>query len=170
MLCKKVISIVFLSSLIYVGCATTPKESVLVQVGEQPITESDLVATLDPKAKQTYLQFKKQQIDKLIAKKLLEQEAKKRQLSYEKFLAEEIFNKAKVDHDEVHAYYTKNKKQFSKKKHTEWEPEITKLLQDQKAQAVLKTLLNQLANKTQIQYHISTEEETTSKDKKQKVN
>lgn len=177
MLCKKsCLGILFMGLFFYFGCASVPKDSTLAKVGDQLVTEQDLVAGLEPKAKQAYLRFKKQQLDKLVAKKLLEQEAQRRKIPYEAFLTEEVFNKAKVSHDELHAYYQKNKKQFSKKEHENWEKEVTKTLSDQKAQMVLKTLLSRLADKTDIQYYLSSVEvkdvsqENNVKKDSQKVN
>ncbi len=139
------------------GCAasTDPQELILAKINYEKITERDFVNALDPKLKQAYVQFKKQQLDRIISRKILEKEAKKRKISWQDLLKNEVFSKATVTHEETHAYYDKNKKQFGKKKSADAEIEAEKILQNQKAQELLKKFLSEISKKTKVQYFLS---------------
>ena len=158
------IIIIFLTA--FSGCtsSTNSQKLILAKVGNEKITEKDFIVALDVKTQQTYLLFKKQYLDKIIAQKLLDQEAKNRRIPLADLLNKEVFFRAPISHSEVHDYYNKNKKQFKKKKIEEAEIEIQKILQDQKNQLWLKKFLAELAPKSKIKYFLT--EEAVGKDKK----
>ena len=141
------------------GCtsSTDSQKLVLAKVGSEKITEKDFVKALEPKLKQTYLQFKKQQLDRMVAQKLLDQEAKKRKIPSQELLNKEVLSQATVSHEEVHVYYEKNKGNFKKKKHEEAQVEIQKLLQNEKIQTLLKKFLAGLSSKSKIKYFLTEE-------------
>lgn len=129
-------------------------DDLLARVGNETITEKDFLQALDPKLKTTYLQFKKQQLDKMIAQKMLNQEALRRKIPLQDLLTAEVFSRAPISHAEIHDYYEKNKKQFKNKKHEEADKEIQKILENQKNQVWLKKFLAELAPKSEIKYFL----------------
>lgn len=146
----------FISFFFLNGCATVrePQDKILAKINDKTIAEDDFLRSLAQNERETYLAFKKQKLDQIMAKTLLEQEAKKRGVSLQDLLKTEVFSKANVTHEELHAYYNKNKKTYKKKKHEEWEKEITALLRTQKEQLWAKTFIETLAKTSDIKYYL----------------
>ncbi len=138
------------------GCVkvSDPKKQVLVKVGSEMITEQNFVDSLIPKEKENYLKFKKLRGDEFVAKKLLEQEAKKRKMSLPDLLSLEVHSKVNVADEEIRAFYKKNEKKYKGKKHEEWNKEITLLLRTQKNILLAKKLLSEIARRTEIKYYL----------------
>lgn len=142
------------------GCSTVAskklaRKGVLATIGDEAITEERFIDTLAPSQRQAYLDFKKQHLDRLIAEKLFEREAKKRGLSKERLFSEEVISKVSVTPEEISKFYKKNKNAFSKKKKGEREKEIERMIKDQKMTLRVKEVLSDLANQTTITYDLA---------------
>lgn len=150
--------------LLLFGCATIsdPKNTYLAKVGDQYISEQEFVEALDSDSKKNYFVFRKQNIDKMIAQKLLEEEAKAQNKSFTQFLNDEVFSKVTIPQKELHEYYHKNKKMFKGKTSVQWEPDVKQILKNQKSQILVKQLLKQLVAKARIEYFIAPQLEDPS--------
>lgn len=114
-----VFSVLFFGSLCF-GQATAPAKNseTLAIVGDQPISDDDLLpyvqGQLRPLREQEY-QIKKKALDNLINQRLLEAEAKKRGVSTDALLAQEVDSKVADPTDaEVNTVYTLQKDQINR--------------------------------------------------------
>lgn len=139
-----------------VSCSTIQgkKEPYLVSMNDETITEKDFVASLSEAQREQYLAFKREHLDRLILKKLVASEAKRRNQTFEELLQQEVFSKATAGHEEIHAYYEKHKKEYRNKKHPQWEKEIENVLQNQKSALFLRSLIERLRLNSKIYYHL----------------
>ena len=78
------------------GCSTLPDQGDLIvaKVNDRLISEKEWVRLLPKEDQETYLTFKKQRVDRLVAQTLFEQEAERRQISVQALLEQEILSKA----------------------------------------------------------------------------
>lgn len=139
-----------------ISCSTiqSKKEPYLVTMNDETITEKDFVSSLSPEQREQYLAFKREHLGRLILKKLVASEAKRRNQTFEELLQQEVFSKAAVSHEEIHAYYEKHKKEYRNKKHTQLDKEIANLLQNQKSALLLRSLIERLRLNSKIYYHL----------------
>jgi protein-disulfide isomerase len=90
----------------------------LATVGGQPITEDDLLPSVASKLislRNLEYQMKKQALDNLIDQKLLEAEAKRKGISADKFLEQEVDTKVAEPTDaELNAYYLAQKAELNR--------------------------------------------------------
>jgi protein-disulfide isomerase len=90
----------------------------LASVGGQPITEDDLLPSVASKLislRNLEYQMKKQALDNLIDQKLLEAEAKRKGISADKFLEQEVDTKVAEPTDaELNAYYLAQKAELNR--------------------------------------------------------
>lgn len=139
-----------------VSCSTIQgkKEPYLVAMNDETITEKDFVASLSADQRGQYLAFKREHLDRMVLKKLVASEAKRRNQTFEELLQQEVFSKATVSHEEIHAYYEKHKKEYRNKKHAQLEKEIENLLQNQKSALLLRSLVERLRLNSKIYYSL----------------
>ena len=114
----------FLSTLLLQVCclaqSSGPAKSTetLATVGGQPITEDDLLPSVASKLislRNLEYQMKKQALDNLIDQRLLEAEAKRKGLSADKFLEQEVDTKVAEPTDaELNAYYLAQKAELNR--------------------------------------------------------
>ncbi|MBI4041111.1 MAG: hypothetical protein HY390_04510 [Deltaproteobacteria bacterium] len=165
--------ILIMGVVMFISCAGVPtqdpKNYAVAKVGDASLSELDLISEMSPQEKTQYLAFKKNVADRMIAKTLLAQEAKRENLSLEKLIQQEIFSKVTVSNDEVHEAVKKNKKKCKGKKQEACEKEISQELLVNKQNIFAQTYIKQLAAKTQIENHLpvlkdeSAKNETVSK-------
>ena len=137
------------------SCSTMDKkEPSLVTMNDGTITENDFVASLAADEREKYLAFKREHLNRMILKRLIDDEAKRRNQTFEQLLQEEVFSKAGVSHDEIHVYYEKNKKDYRNKKHPLWEKEIGILLRNQKSSLFLRAFVDRLRTNSNVHYFL----------------
>lgn len=138
------------------GCTTlnSSNDQIVADINGKMVVEKDLINLMTPDEQATYIAFKKEKINRIVAQTLLEQEAERRKISLRDFLEQEVFSKSQVSPDEVESYYRKNKKQYQKKAKKEWEKEIMRLLQTQKQQSLTKNILSVIAKGSKVQYYL----------------
>lgn len=141
---------------VWTSCSTvtTVQEPYLVSVDKAVITEKDFLSSLSADEREKYSAFKREHLNRLVMRRLLEQEAERRQQTFEQMLSDEVFSRATVSHEEVHAYYEKHRKDYRTKKHPQWEKEIGILLQNQKSSLLLRTLVDRLRTNSNVHYYL----------------
>lgn len=148
----------FYAGALFVGtsCSTvsTVQESYLASIDKAVITETDFLSSLSTDEREKYSAFKREHLNRLIMRKLLEQEAQRRQQTFEQMLNDEVFSRATVSHEEIHAYYERHKKDYRGKKHPQWEKEITTLLQNQKSSLLLRDIVDRLRTNSNVHYYL----------------
>ncbi len=148
----------FYLGVLFVGTScstlTTVQEPYLAAIDKAVITEKDFLSSLSADEREKYSAFKREHLNRMIMRKLLEQEAQRRQQTFEQMLNDEVFSKATVSHEEIHAYYEKHKKDYRGKKHPQWEREIEILLQNQKSSLHLRALVERLRTNSNVHYYL----------------
>lgn len=141
---------------VWTACSTlTPvQETYLVSIDKAVITEKDFLSSLSADEREKYSAFKREHLNRMIMRRLLEQEAGRRNQTFEQMLNDEVFSRAMVSHEEIHAYYEKHKTDYRSKKHPQWEKEIATLLQNQKSSLLLRALVDRLRTNSNVQYYL----------------
>lgn len=124
------------------------KQSVLATVEGRNITEADIANSIAAQMAQINNQIyttKKRAIDALIADQLLDQEAKKRGLSREQLLQQEVNAKVAPASDaEIEQFYNANKARLGGKSLEEMKAPIAQQLQNSKLQQQQQTFVRSL--------------------------
>jgi hypothetical protein len=111
-------------------------KNALATVGGRTITETEIAPRIEGQMKRIntqIFQVKKQALDALIADELLEQEAKKRGLTRDQLLQQEVYSKvAAVSDAEAERVYNENKNRLGKKTFAEVKAQIIQELQTQR--------------------------------------
>lgn len=119
----KVALVLFSSALLLPVCLAQTSESAknaatLATVDGQPITEDDVLPSIGSKLtamRNLEYEVKKQAVDNIIDQRLLEAEAKKKGISADKFLEQEVDAKVAEPTDaELNAYYLAKEKEFNR--------------------------------------------------------
>ncbi len=140
-------------SFVWISCSTVP-EPYLASIDKTVITEKDFLSSLSAEEREKYSAFKREHLNRMIMRRLLEQEAQRRQQTFEQMLNDEVFSKATVSHEEIHAYYEKHQKDYRTKKHPQWEREVGILLQNQKSSLLLRALVDRLRTNSNVYYYM----------------
>lgn len=139
---------------VWTSCSTLTSEPYLASVDKTVITEKDFLSSLSADEREKYSAFKREHLNRMVMRRLLEQEAERRQQTFEQMLSDEVFSRATVSHEEIHAYYEKHKKDYRTRKHPQWEKEITTLLQNQKSSLLLRALVDRLRTNSNVHYYL----------------
>jgi hypothetical protein len=122
--------------------------SVLAKVGDHAITEKDIAEEIAGQMVRINNQLysaKKQAVDTVVANYLLEQEAKKRGVSREQLLKQEVTDKTPAVTDpEVQQIFDANKARLGDKKLEDVKPQIVQQLQGGKQQQRQQDFLQEL--------------------------
>ena len=122
--------------------------SELAKVGDYTITEADIadeIAGQMVRINNQLYTVKKQAIDSAIANYLIDQEAKKRGITREQLLKQEVTDKAPAVTDaEIQQIYDANKSRLGGKKLEEVKPQILQQLQNNKQQQQQQTFVQEL--------------------------
>jgi len=142
--------------LLLAGCqfAQTPPKQPVATVGGQPVYEDELLTSIQAQMRQLRNQefeIKSRALDSLIDRKLVEAEAKKKGISAEKLLAEEVEAKAgEVTDDEIVTYYTAQRDRI-KRPLEQVRAQIKNALQQNKLQQVRQEYVKTLREKSQVE-------------------
>lgn len=135
---------------------TTPGEpEVLAVLNDQKITIEDIRKSGSAdltQAESQYYAAKKDEVDALIDQKLLEEEAKSRQVAVTDLLKSEVFDKVKVGDSEISKFYNDNKVRMKGKNLDDVKAQISQMLGRQKQMEARATLLSGLRKKNTIKY------------------
>ncbi len=142
------------SSLALAEEATTP----VAKVGDHTITEADIaddIAGQMVRINNQVYSTKKQAIDSAIAEYLIDQEAKKRSITREQLLKQEVADKIPAVTDaEVQQVYDSNKARLGGKKLEEVKPQLVQQLQANKQQQQQQTFIQDLRKAASIKMFI----------------
>jgi protein-disulfide isomerase len=134
--------------------AQTSKAEILAEVNGEAITAEELRKILGlklTKLEEQIYALKRQQLDRLIEERLLEQKAERRGISVVALLDEEVTAKVKlVTEAEIEGFYQENKSRFSGDK-TVIREKIRSLLQQKKLDAHKQLYVYALRSKAKIQ-------------------
>lgn len=151
----KQLLLLFVLTIVLSSCAgVTGSHGILAKIGETNLTEDDLLASMDANSQKQYQLFRRKQLDRLVARNLLEREAQRRKLSIQELLNQEIFSKVNVSENEIHEYSHVHEKELKKKKEKERNTEITEQIKNIKIKALTKQLLVGLVNKDHVTYFL----------------
>lgn len=124
------------------------KKDVLATVGDKTITEADIadeIAGQMVRINNQLYSVKKQAVDAAVADYLIDQEAKKRGVTREQLLKQEVNDKSPAVTDaEVQQVYDANKARLGGKKLEEVKPQIVQQLQANKQQQRQQTFIQEL--------------------------
>lgn len=134
--------------------ATNP----VAKIGDHTITEADIaddIAGQMVRINNQIYSTKKQAIDAAIAEYLIDQEAKKRSVTKEQLLKQEVADKVPAVTDaEVQQVYDSNKARLGGKKLEEVKPQIVQQLQANKQQQQQQTFIQELRKAASIKMFI----------------
>jgi protein-disulfide isomerase len=129
-------------------------KDVLAKIGDHAITEADIandVAGQMVRINNQIYSVKKQAVDAAIANYLIDQEAKKRSITREQLLKQEVTDKTPAVTDaEVQQVYEANKARLGGKKLEEIKPQIVQQLQANKQQQQQQTFIQELRKTASI--------------------
>jgi protein-disulfide isomerase len=124
------------------------KKDALATVGDRTITEADIAESIAGQMVRINNQVytaKKQAVDALIAEYLVEQEAKKRGISREQLLQQEVNAKTPaITEAEIEQVYNANKARIGNKPLAEVKPQIAQQLQSNKQQQQQQAFIQSL--------------------------
>lgn len=138
------------------GSASGAESTVLATLNGEAITEGDIESLVASRLQQIELDLyetRKAGLDQLIAQRLLEQAAAKKNVSINELLQEEA-GQQEVSDAEMKAFYDQRKDRFQGKKFDEVKELIRGFIGQQKARVVQSNLIAKLQNEADIKYHI----------------
>ncbi len=140
------------------GLAASSKGDVVAELNGQPITNQELMGKIKSRLSRVENQIydiKRDAIDQMIDERLLDAEAKKRNISVAELLKTEVDDKVgEVSDKEIEDLYNQNKARFGEKTLAELKPQIAAQLKSRKAMAYRQTFLDRLSAKADIQIYI----------------
>lgn len=156
----QIVLLLTLAPLVLLQCASpelpagkTASRQVVARVGDREITEGEIQERIRGQTLRIENQIytiKKQAIDALVAELLLEEEARKRNLTKEQLLQQEVNAKiAEVSDAEVEQYYAANQQRFSKPLE-EIKPQLVQQLTNTKRQQRSAAFYQELRKAAQV--------------------
>jgi len=140
------------------GLATSSKGDVVAELNGQPITEQELMTRIKPRLARIEAQLfdiKRDGIDQIIEEKLLEEEAKKRNMTVQDLLKKEVTDKVGEASDkEIQDFYDQNKARVGTKTLDELKPQIAAQLKARKAGVYRSNLIDRLTAKADVDIYI----------------
>jgi protein-disulfide isomerase len=140
------------------GLAQSSKGDVVAELNGQPITEEELMVRIKPRLARIEGQLfdiKRDGIDQIIEEKLLDTEAKKKNISVQDLLKKEVTDKVGDPTDkEVQEFYDQNKARIGTKTLDELKPQISAQLKARQAGIYRNNLIDRLMSKAEIDVFI----------------
>jgi protein-disulfide isomerase len=140
------------------GLAQGTKGDVVAELNGQPITEQELMVKIKPRLARIEGQLfdiKRDGIDQIIEEKLLDTEAKKRNMSVQDLLKAEVQDKVgDVSDKEIEDFYNQNKARLGTKTLDEVKPQIAAQLKAKKASVYRNNLIDRLMAKADVNIYI----------------
>ncbi len=140
------------------GLAESSKGDIVAEINGQNITNQELMAKIKPRLSRIENQIfdiKEDGINQIIEERLLESEAKKRNISVQELLKVEVQDKVgEVSDKEIQDFYDQNKARFGGKTFDELKPMIGSQLKARKASMFRNTYLDKLMAKADIDIFI----------------
>ena len=154
-ICAVLIGLVLVPGLLRADASST----VIATVGEKSITEAEIENQIKGQMLRLNNQIyslKKQAADSIINNHLMEAEAKKRSITRQQLLQQEVTDKTvQVTDKEVTDYYNKNKSRLGGKKLEEVQDQLKQSLQVQKQQQRQQAFNAELRKAAKIDYKIA---------------
>ena len=140
------------------GLAESTKGDVVAEINGQPITNQELIAKIKPRLSRIENQIfnmKQEGIDQIIEERLLDAEAKKRNITLQELIKTEVQDKVSdVSDKEIQDFYDQNKDHFGGKNLEELKPIIGVQLKSKKASIFRNNLIDKLTAKADIEIYI----------------
>ena len=140
------------------GLAESSKGDVVAELNGQPITNQELMAKIKPRLSRIENQIfdmKDDGINQIIEERLLDAEAKKRNISVQELMKTEVMDKVTdVSDKEVQDFYDQNKARFGGKTFDEMKPLIASQLKSRKASVFRNNFIDKLMAKADIEIYI----------------
>lgn len=140
------------------GLAESSKGDVVAEVNGQNITNQELMAKIKPRLSRIENQvfdIKEDGINQIIEERLLDAEAKKRNISVQELMKVEVQDKVgEVSDKEIQEFYDQNKARFGTKTFEELKPMIAAQLKARKASVFRNTFIDKLMAKADIDVFI----------------
>ncbi len=140
------------------GLAESSKGDIVAELNGQPITNQELIARIKPRLSRIENQvfdIKSDGIDQIITEKLLDAEAKKRNVTLTELLKVEVQDKVSdVSDKEIQDFYDQNKARFGEKTFEELKPMIASQLKARKASVFRNNFIDKLMSKADIEIYI----------------
>lgn len=140
------------------GLAESSKGDVVAEVNGQAITNQELMTKIKSRLSRIENQIfdiKQDGIDQIIEEKLLDAEAKKRNITVQELMKVEVQDKlGEVSDKEIQDFYEQNKARFGGKTLEELKPLIASQLRSKKASTYRNNLIDKLMAKADIEIYI----------------
>lgn len=140
------------------GLAQSEKGNVLAKVNGESITEEDVMKLIKPRIariESQLFEIKRDAIDQIIENRLLEAEAKKRNISIQELVKKEIQDKVgEISDKEISDFYNQIKARVGDKTLEQLKPQIVGQLRAQKASKFRDNFLDRLMAKADVDIYI----------------
>ncbi len=140
------------------GLAESSKGDVVAEINGQPVTNQELMAKIKSRLSRIENQvfdIKEDGINQIIEEKLLDAEAKKRNITVQELLKTEVQDKVSdVSDKEIQEFYDQNKARFGGKTLEEVKPILASQLKARKASIFRNTFIDKLTAKADIEIFI----------------